>query len=40
MSRMFVGCNSLKKKNIITEDEKILKEFTNHLDNINGCKII
>ena len=27
MSLMFDGCNSLKKKNIITKDKKILDEF-------------
>ena len=27
MSHMFSGCSSLKKKNIITKDKKILDEF-------------
>ena len=27
MNGMFKGCNSLKKDNIITKDDKILKEF-------------
>ena len=29
MILMFYNCNSLKKENIITKDDKILKEFTN-----------
>ena len=31
MESMFEKCNSLKKENIITKDDKILKEFDNKI---------